>query len=217
MDWIKRFEGLSSLSDADQQFLIKHSSIISVPKSSQVFGPGNTPDHLLLLLEGAVRVQQLSEKGREIVLYRVRSGESCVLTTACLLAVEKYSAEGIAETDVQAVAIPAKIFDQLVSNSVDFRQFVFSVYAMRITELFRIIEDVAFQRVDIRLADKLLELVQDNTVVSTTHKQLAIELGTAREVISRQLAEFQRRQWIEQSRGRVQLLDIKGLKRLANS
>ena len=217
MDWIKRFEGLSSLSDANQQFLIKHSSIMNVPKGSQIFGPGNTPDHLLLLLEGAVRVQQLSEKGREIVLYRVRSGESCVLTTACLLAVEKYSAEGIAETDVQAVGIPSKIFDQLVSNSVDFRQFVFSAYAMRITELFRIIEDVAFQRVDIRLADKLLELAQDNTVVSTTHKQLAIELGTAREVISRQLAEFQRRQWVEQSRGRVQLLDIKGLKRLANS
>ncbi|MBX2836290.1 MAG: Crp/Fnr family transcriptional regulator [Gammaproteobacteria bacterium] len=215
MSWLERFEGLSALEHTDQQQLVENSTIMNVPKNTVIFGPGKTPDHLLLLLDGVVRVQQLSEKGREIVLYRVRSGESCVLTTACLLAVKNYSAEGIAETDVQAVAIPLTIFDQLVSHSANFRQFVFSAYANRITELFQIIEDVAFQRVDIRLAQKLLELAQGNMEISVTHKLLAVELGTAREVVSRQLAEFQRRHWIQQSRGQVRLLDSAALEHLA--
>ena len=216
MSWIDRFSGLSTLGQTEQQLLIEHSSIIAVPKDTVIFGPGKAPDHLMLLLEGTVRVQQLSEKGREIVLYRVRSGESCVLTTACLLAFEDYSAQGIAESDVEAVAIPMRIFDELVSKSTQFRQFVFTAYSRRITELFHVIEDVAFQRIDVRLAEKLLELLAGNTQIRITHQQLAVELGTAREVISRQLSEFQRRHWIEQSRGLIQLKDRPGLARLAS-
>jgi CRP/FNR family transcriptional regulator len=216
MSWIDQFSGLSTLGQTEQQLLVDNSSIIAVPKDTVIFGPGKTPDHLLLLLQGTVRVQQMSEKGREIVLYRVRSGESCVLTTACLLAFEDYSAQGIAESDVEAVAIPMRIFDELVSQSTQFRQFVFAAYSRRITELFHVIEDVAFQRIDVRLAEKLLELLAGDTLIRITHQQLAVELGTAREVISRQLSEFQRRQWIEQSRGLIQLRDRSGLERLAS-
>jgi len=215
MIWIDRFAGLSALGAIEQQLLLEHSLIMKVKKDTVIFGPGKAPDHLLLLLEGAVRVQQLSEKGREIVLYRVRAGESCVLTTACLLAFEDYSAQGIAETDVEAVAIPLQTFDQLVSQSSQFRQFVFTAYSRRITELFHIIEDVAFQRIDIRLAEKLLELSAGDAQIRITHQQLAAELGTAREVISRQLSEFQRRHWVEQARGLIRLNDRPGLERLA--
>lgn len=217
MSWIDRFTGLSKVSESDQQLLLDQSQVLSVPKDTKIFGPGKKPDNLLLLLEGVVRVQQLSEKGREIVLYRVRSGESCVLTTACLLAVENYSAEGIAESDVMAVAIPSTVFDQLITHSISFRSFVFHAYGSRITELFQIIEDVAFQRIDIRLAERVLELAQGKDQVAVTHKQLAVELGTAREVISRQLSEFQRREWVDQSRGLIRLLDVGSLERLAKS
>lgn len=148
MEWIESFPGLLALAPSDRTLLVEQSAIVMVPKDTVIFGPGKKPDHLLLLLQGTVRVQQISDKGREIVLYRVRSGESCVLTTACLLAQEDYSARGIAETNVQAAAIPLKVFDQLVSHSPDFRQFVFTAYSRRITELFLIIEDVAFQRMD---------------------------------------------------------------------
>ena len=117
MSWIDRFQGLSSLANAQRQLLQSKSSIMAVQKDTVVFGPGKTPENLLLLLDGTVRVQQLSETGREIVLYRVRAGESCVLTTACLLALEDYSALGIAETDVEAAAIPMRVFDELVSQS----------------------------------------------------------------------------------------------------
>lgn len=217
MSWIEQFPGLVSLGASERELLVKNSSTMKVAKNTVIFGPGKTPDHLLLLLEGTVRVQQLAQNGREIVLYRVRAGESCVMTSACMLAFENYSAQGIAETDAQAVAIPLKIFDQLVGESADFRHFVFTAYSTRIVELFHVIEDVAFQRIDVRLAERILELAQGEFVVRLTHQQLAAELGTAREVISRQLSEFQRRDWIKQSRGVIKILDVTSLKQLSHA
>jgi CRP/FNR family transcriptional regulator len=214
-DWIEQFPGLSRLEPAVRDVLIGKSTVVTVPEGRVIFGPGKSPENLLLLLEGRVRVQQVSEAGREIVLYRVEAGQSCVLTTACLLAHEGYSAEGIAETDVRAVAIPRPVFDDLIARSDTFRTFVFTAYSKRITDLFQIIEDIAFQRVDIRLAQKLLDLERGTGQIKATHQQLAAELGTAREVISRQLGEFQRRGWIRQSRGSVELVDTAGLERLA--
>ena len=214
-DWIEQFPGLSRLEPAIRDVLTRKSAVVTVREGSVIFGPGKSPENLLLLLEGRVRVQQVSEAGREIVLYRVEAGQSCVLTTACLLAHEGYSAEGIAETDVRAVAIPRTVFDDLIAQSVTFRTFIFTAYSKRITDLFQIIEDIAFQRVDIRLAQKLLDLERGTGQIRATHQQLAAELGTAREVISRQLGEFQRRGWIKQSRGSVELVEPDGLERLA--
>jgi CRP/FNR family transcriptional regulator len=214
-DWISRFQGLSRLDRSIRDILVDKSAIVSVPQGTVIFGPGKTPENLLLLLEGRVRVQQVSEAGREIVLYRVEAGESCVLTTACLLAYEDYSAEGIAETDVRAAAIPRPVFDELISRSVEFRNFIFTAYSKRITDLFMVIEEIAFQRLDIRLAHKLLELARGTHQIRATHQQMAAELGTAREVVSRQLGEFQRRGWIAQSRGVIDLLDRAGIDRLA--
>lgn len=216
-NWIDRFQGLSKLENHIRDILVNRSTIVSVPADTIIFGPGKAPENLLLLLSGSVRVQQLSEGGREIILYRVHAGESCVLTTACLLAYEDYSAEGIAETDTQAVAIPRMVFDDLIAQSETFRRFVFSAYSKRITDLFLVIEEIAFQRMDIRLAQKLLELAGSSKRVATTHQQMAAELGTAREVISRQLREFQRRDWITQSRGTIEIVDRAGLEVLAKA
>ena len=214
-EWVERFPGLSRLAPEVKEMLLSQSRIVEVPVGTTIFGPGHSPENMLFLLDGTVRVQQVSDTGHEIVLYRIQAGESCVLTTACLLAFEDYSAEGIAETDVQAAAIPRDLFDTLVSQSKPFRDFVFAAFSKRITDLFLMIDEVAFQRLDVRLADKLLKLSQDGDVIKTTHQKLSVELGTAREVVSRQLQEFQRRGWIEQARGSVTLLDRPQLQRLA--
>ncbi len=213
--WIDHFAGLARLKDEVRQTLLKRSEIISAPRGSVIFGPGKSPENMLFLLEGSVRVQQVSEGGREIVLYRIHAGESCVLTTACLLAYENYAAEGIAETDIRAAAIPRAVFDDLVANSAAFRTFVFSAFSKRITDLFLMIDEVAFQRIDVRLAQKLQELAQGSAEIHTTHQQLAAELGSAREVVSRQLQEFQRRGWIVQTRGTITLNDPVALAALA--
>ena len=215
-EWIERLPGLSRLEPAVKDLILSKSAVIAVPCGTTIFGPGNSPENMLFLLDGTVRVQQVSETGHEIVLYRIQAGQSCVLTTACLLAYEDYSAEGIAETPIQAAAIPRAVFDDLVGQSSTFRDFVFAAFAKRITDLFLMIDEVAFQKMDVRLADKLVKLAGDGSTISTTHQKLSVELGTAREVISRQLQEFQRRGWIEQARGSVSLLDRMQLERLAN-
>jgi CRP/FNR family transcriptional regulator len=215
-EWVERFPGLSRLEPPIKELLLSRSSIIEVPKGTTIFGPGNSPENMLFLLDGTVRVQQVSDTGHEIVLYRIHAGESCVLTTACLLAYENYSAEGITETSIQAAAIPRDVFDDLVAQSKSFRTFVFAAFSKRITDLFLMIDEVAFQRLDVRLADKLINLSDGQDTVATTHQKLSVELGTAREVVSRQLQEFQRRGWIEQARGSVGLLDRAQLERLAD-
>jgi CRP/FNR family transcriptional regulator len=215
--WITKFKGLSRLPEDIRDELEAGSEIVSVPEGTVIFAPGQTADNLWLLLEGSVKVRQKSETGRDVFLYRVHAGESCVLTTACMLAFEDYSAEGTAETRVKAVAIPRKTFDDLVAKSPVFREFVFTAYSRRITDLFTLIDDIVFKRMDVRLASRLLELADGQDVVHATHAALGTELGTAREVISRTLSEFHQRGWIEQSRGEVRLTGKEGLERLVKS
>ena len=217
LDWISRFQGLNALPDRLRKKLTSQSRIVTLKKGARVFGHGTSPENLLMLLEGTVRVQQMSDGGREIVLYRVQAGESCVMTTACLLAYDDHNAEGIAETEVKAAAIPRSVFEDLVTTSPDFRQFVFQSYSRRITDLFYVIDELAFKRVDIRLAQKLVELQGHDCSVKGTHAQLAAELGTAREVISRQLQDFQRKGWVALSRGAVYLKDVEALMKLSEA
>ena len=215
--WRTAFPCLEGISDGVSELLDKRSHQITLHKEALIFGPGNPAENQLLLLSGTVRVQQLSEDGREIVLYRVHSSESCVLTTACLSAFEDYSAEGIAETEIEAIMIPRNVFDELMAISKEFRAFVFEAYSKRITDLFLVIEEIAFKRMDIRVAQKLLELQDARFVLRLTHQQLATELGTAREVISRQLKEFERRGWVRLSRGEIELRDVAAIERLADA
>ena len=182
-DWIDRFEGLKRLPEDIRADLIKGSQIVNVPADKQIFAPGQSVDNLMLLLEGTVRVQQRSDTGREVFLYRVHAGESCVLTTVCMLAFEKYSADGIAEAEVTAVVIPRATFDDLVARSRVFREFVFTAFSRRITDLFTLVDDLVFQKTDVRLASRLFELADEAGTVHATHAFLASELGTARGVI----------------------------------
>ncbi|AJE46271.1 Crp/Fnr family transcriptional regulator [Celeribacter indicus] len=217
MDWITHFTGLAGLEPGIRDRLVSRSRIVTLPQGTLLFGQGRSPETLFLLLSGTVRVQQVTGSGREIVLYRVHAGESCVLTTACLLAYEDHAAEGVAETDVEAVAIPRSVFDDLVATSQSFRNFVFSAYSRRFTDLFQVIDEIAFRKVDIRLAQKLLDLSDGQPRLKATHARLAAELGTAREVVSRQLQDFQRRGWVETARGEVTLTDPEALRALARA
>lgn len=216
-DWTERFQGTRALPRGVRDRLLKVAQIRTYPKGQEVFGPRNIPDSLLFLLEGTIRVSQTSENGRDIVLYRVDAGESCVLTTACMLAEEAYNAEGLAESEIRVVVLPRPAFDALVADEAAFRNFVFAAYSRRLIDLLRVVDDVAFGRIDVRLAERLLTLVGGDREIAATHAQIASELGTAREVISRVLHDFQKRGYIAQSRGRIEITDKPALRALADS
>ncbi len=215
--WIDRFPQLSGLSADDRTFLLERAATVTIPAGTTVFAPGLAAESFLLVLEGIVRVQQVSENGREIVLYRVAGGETCIMTTACLLSDESYSAEGVTETDVDAVAIPKAAFEEAIARSPTFRRVIFSDYSHRISDLMHVVEEVAFGRLDKRLAHRLLDRADGNGVVNATHQELAAELGTAREVIGRQLKELERRGWVSITRGHVTLRNSAQLSAIAEA
>ncbi len=176
-EWLTGFPGLARLGADLIGVLTRSGSVITLPAAGRIYGPGQAPERYLLLLDGSVRVQQVSEGGRAIVLYRVSAGESCALTTACLMGCEDYLAEAITEADIHAVAIPRGTFDDLIARSSEFGRSVFTAFSRRVTDLFHTIEEVAFSRMDIHLAHRLLEPSHGSDDVTATQQQLASELG----------------------------------------
>ena len=144
-------------------------------------------------------------------------GESCALTTACLMGYDECRAEGITETRVRAVAINRMLFDEMISSSRACRNLVFKAFSQRITNLLRVIEDIAFQHLELRLAHLLVKLVGDCNEVAATHQALANELGGAREVVSRQLSEFQKCGWLKVSRGVISITSRMAIEGLAGA
>lgn len=212
---LARFPSLSQL-EPDVVRMLEQSAIpVTLPPGAKAFEAGMPCGNYLMLASGRVRVQQVSECGREIVLYRISGGESCVLTTACLLAHEDYAAEAIAEAEVSAMAVPRSCFDRLLGLSPKFRDLVFTAYASRLTDLLLLVEEVAFGHIDARLAERMLALQDPPGTLSMTHQHLAAELGTAREVVSRQLKEFERRGLVRRDRGRIDILDPDAMAEIA--
>jgi CRP/FNR family transcriptional regulator len=189
--------------------------LVQLPAGYDVFRLGDPCRNYLVVVEGSVRVQALSTGGREVVLYRVTDGQSCVITTACLISGEVYPAEGITETRTTGLLVQQSDFDLAMNASAAFRQFVFANQGRRLSDLIQRIEDVAFGRVDARLARHLFDHSrQRGGTITATHQQLAGELGTAREVISRQLKSFEKQGWIRVLRGSVEVLQPQALARL---
>ncbi len=213
-EWLSQFPALLSIGDPAWLEALASVRLVTIPEGVTLFNEGESCSSYLLVLDGSVRVQKISESGREIVLYRVEAGQSCVLTTACLLADERYHAEAVTESAVTAAALPCGAFRRALDLSPGFRQFVFASYGSRVADLLTLIDAVAFGRMDERLADRLLELGGAAGETRATHQALARELGTAREVVSRLLKEFERRGWVRLHRGRIELCDCAALRRI---
>ena len=214
-DWTAQIPGLSGLDTASRQRLQDAAHRVTAPAGTVIFREGMACQAFLILLEGQVRVQKVGENGREITLYRVSPGETCVVTTVCLMTDRDYDAEGVAETDIAAQALPLASFRALLAQSEAFRDFVFRAYGTRISDLLLLIEEVSFGRIDQRLAACLLDRASASGELAATHQELAAELGTAREVVSRQLKEFEHRAWLGLARGHIVLRDRAALAALA--
>jgi len=213
--WWSAFPALKDIQDTKWRALMSKVHEVGIPTGASVFRAGDPCRNFLFVLDGSVRVEKLAENGREIVLYRVGRGETCLLTTSCLIARERYPAEGVTETEVRAVALPHELFQEALAISPEFRAFVFASFGARFTDLIALIEAISFGRGDARLARRLLESGADTDDVAATHQELAAELGTAREVVSRLLKDFERRGLVRLTRGRIEITDREGLKSLA--
>lgn len=197
-------EALPALTPFDQptrQAIAARARLVTLAPGDHVFDPGHGAEAFLLVVAGSVRVYLTAESGREIVLYRVSTGESCVLTTSNLFDTEAYAATAICETPVTALALPRMAFRSLLADSASFRDTILAAYAARVSDLILTLEESRTKRIDARLAGLLSE--RAGAPINATHQALAVELGTAREVISRTLKRFEREGLIALARGEI--------------
>jgi CRP/FNR family transcriptional regulator len=212
LSWLTSFPALIALEEPARALLEKHSRIIEAPVGTIGYSEGMPCHAYVMRLEGKSRVYKLSASGREILLYRVMAGETCVLTTTCLLGRSDYPASTVVEEAIRDVIVPSHIFHQLMIDSAVFRRFVMENYGALISDLIVLLDEIAFHSIDIRLAKLLLD--ETSTKLSRTHQQIADELGSAREVVSRQLKRFENKGWVALGRGYVEVINKEALQKI---
>ena len=211
--WLTQFPALLGMEPEAKALLARHARIVEAPVGTIGYSEGMPCKGYVLRLAGQSRVYKISSSGREILLYRVAAGETCVLTTTCLLGRSDYPASTIVEEPIRDVVVPAATFHQLMIESPVFRRFVMENYGALISDLIVLLDEVAFHSLVTRLAKVLLE--EAGPQIHRTHQQLADQLGTAREVVSRQLKRFEQKGWVSLGRGQIEVLDLDALERAA--
>ncbi|MCZ4305111.1 Crp/Fnr family transcriptional regulator [Zoogloeaceae bacterium G21618-S1] len=206
-----RYPVLSELPPAVRDTVMARLHTMQVPAGTVLFDDHQACEGFPFVVRGSIRVIKASASGRELPLYRVAPGETCVISSSCLLGHEDYNARGIAETDTELVLLPKAVFDELLAEPA-FRRFVFHLFADRIADLMHLIEEVAFHKLDQRLAALLLG---KGRLLHTTHQQLADELGSVREIVSRLLKGFAAQGLVKLSREQIEIVDAVGLRRMA--
>ncbi|HSH55044.1 MAG TPA: Crp/Fnr family transcriptional regulator [Methylotenera sp.] len=213
--WLTLFPELSGLDQPAKDLLTKYARIVEAPIGTIGYREGTPCGAYVMRLAGRSRVYKMSASGREILLYRVGAGETCVITTTCLLGNSDYPASTIVEEAIRDVLIPAAVFNQLMVDSSVFRKYVMTNYGALISDLIVLLDEVAFHSLNARLAKVLLDA--NSPKISRTHQQIADELGTAREVVSRQLKRLEQKGSVSLGRGQVDITNRSALEKLANS
>ena len=207
----QRYPMLAELPASARDTAMARAQWLKVPAGTVLFDDHQACDGFPFVVNGAIRVIKASPNGRELPLYRVTPGETCVISSSCLLGQADYNARGIAESDTELVMLPKAVFDDLLGEPV-FRSFVFHLFAERIADLMQLVEEVAFHRLDQRLAAVLLG---KGRFVHTTHQHLADELGSVREMVSRLLKGFAAQGLVRLAREQIEIVDAAGLRRVA--
>ena len=186
-----------------------------IPAGHVIAETGSECSQLALVVSGSVRVYKLADKGREITLYRIKDGDSCVLTASCLMSATPFPAIAVAETELDAIVIPAISAKSWMTQYPPWSSFVFGLISKRLTEVITVLENVTFQRMDVRVAAYLVNMTDKGLTLAITHHEIAADLGSSREVVSRTLKEFDKQGWINMGRGELIIQDLPQLQNLA--
>jgi CRP/FNR family transcriptional regulator len=205
-DFFTAFSVFKNVPGRIVQDLLDASRHVSLPAGAQIYQEGDACSGIAFVLSGEIRVYKIGQTGREITLYEIGPGETCILNASCILSGKTYPAYADALTEVKAVLVPAEVFRRLVSENDIMRTFVFALLSQRLSGVMELVEEVAFRRMDERLTEYLIEK-SENGRLESTHQRIANDLGTSREVVSRLLKDMERGGRIVLSRNAVTLLE----------
>ncbi len=202
---------LDELPESLRAKVLEQAQMVTVPAGTVLFDERQPCQGFPFIVSGGIRVLKPAANGRELPLYRVLPGESCIITSSCLLGHADYNARGVAIAETTLALLPRPLFDSLLGQPA-FRNFIFNLFSERIADLMQLIEEVAFRKLDQRLAGLLLG---KGKLLHATHQQLADELGSVREIVSRLLKGFAEQGLVKLGREQVEILDPAGLRRIA--
>lgn len=213
----ERIPSLDGLTTGLAERLRQEATHVALPEGTSVFREGQTCEAFVAITAGSVRVSKLSEEGRELLLYHVVPGQICVLTVHCLLGGSPYPARGTAVGDLAGVAIPGELFETLIGSVTPFRRDVFGLLSHRLAIVLGLVEEVAFHRLDRRLAALLIRrsAARPDEPLRLTHQDLADDLGSSREIVSRILESLESQGMVELGRKRIALRDRQRISELA--
>jgi CRP/FNR family transcriptional regulator len=210
---LQRYPMLRGLPAALHEELAAQAALLNVPQGTVLFDELQPCRGFPFLLSGSIRVIKAAPNGRELQLYSVNPGESCILTSSCLLGHAQYHARGVAAEDVEMAMLPPATFMALINSHEPFRNYVFSLFSERMADLMQLVTAVAFQKLDRRLATLL---VSKPSPIHSTHQALADELGSVREIVSRLLKQFEEQGLIRLGREQINVIDVNALSKLSN-
>lgn len=205
--WLETFPKLKGLSPHHMQLARGTVQFPVLEPGDVAYRMGWECPNYVMCIAGRTRVFKISENGRELLMYNVADGGTCVLTTQCLLSGGNFPAESSAEARTELAAIPRETFRHLMADSAPFREFVLDDYGKLLSQMISLVDEVAFDSLPKRLATRLLAEANDQGVVSKTHQQLALDLGTAREVVSRHLSDWEKAGLVQNGRAEISLLN----------
>lgn len=209
--WLALFPRLRALAPDHLSLARAHVRFAELRERDVAYRQGWDCPNYVMCLEGGTRTFKTSSSGRELLLYKVGPGGTCVFTTQCLLAGGTFPAESVAESPTRLAALPAATFHELMGRSLPFRRFVLDDYSNLLSTMISLVDEMAFSSLEQRLAGRLIAESDGQGCVAKTHQQLALDLGSVREVISRYLGEWERAGWIRTSRGKIEILDRSAL------
>ncbi len=197
---------LRALSENETESIRQYSLLKTLPAGETVFLKGDTCSFFAFILAGRVRVFKTGETGRQITLYRFEKGESCILTASCIMSKNTFPAEAEVEEEIETVLIPNELLREFVKEYDPWRKYFFDLLSTRLSEVMEIVEEVAFRKMDSRI----VEYINNNSaggVLNATHLEIASELGTSREVVSRILKDFEKEKLIILDRGKIIIIN----------
>jgi CRP/FNR family transcriptional regulator, anaerobic regulatory protein len=178
----------------------------TLPEKSAIYVEGDSCSAIALVISGEIRVYKSNEAGRELTLYEIGPGDTCILNASCILAGIGYPANAVTAAKTEVLLLPAGVFRQLLDSHSELQFYVYTMLSQRLTAIMALIEEIVFNRLDRRLFDYLLER-SENNLVAKTHQNIANDLGTSREVISRLLKDFAHKGIVRGERNVIEILD----------
>ncbi|MCW3490676.1 Crp/Fnr family transcriptional regulator [Dethiobacter alkaliphilus] len=217
------YNKMKSLYSFMEYFSPKQEELFIEGMFSRQFTPGSvlledgfSCNNIFFILDGSIRISRISEEGREVVLYRIHRGDFCLMTAYSIMTDTDFPAIAQVEEQTEVIALPAKDFKQILQENPQLQSFIFASSLNRLKDVIGVLENITFTGIKQRLAKFLIMLANQHSsdMLKITHEQIALEIGSSREVISRTLKNLEEEGAVRLSRGRIQILSLDSLKKI---